>query len=119
MNLCRNRRRWWMRRRRVITASLDEPRNPLHEDEGTVGDQVADQAPSPHEAAAQRERQQQLKNALDTLAMEHRSVVILRDLQGYSYEEMAQMLGCEVGTVKSRLHRARTQLRSLLDGRLS
>ena len=96
-------------------ASLDQP---LETEEGTVGQEVADPSPSPAHAAEHRERQQLLMDALQQLDDAHRSIVILRDVQGHSYEEIAQMLDCQVGTVKSRLNRARLQLRALLDGKL-
>ena len=115
MNLCRNRRRWWARRKRLIVASLDEP---LETEEGAIGHEAADPAPTPGHAVERRERQQQLMDTLQLLDEAHRSVVILRDIEGYSYEEIAQMVGCQVGTVKSRLNRARLQLRALLDGKL-
>ena len=115
MNLCRNRRRWWARRRRVIVASLDEP---VGDEEGTREHEVADPAPTPIDAAQTRERQRYLVTALDALDEASRRVIVLRDIQGYSYEEIAQVLRCQVGTVKSRLNRARLKLRALLDGRL-
>ncbi len=115
MNLCRNRRRWWARRRRVIVASLDEP---LEHGEGTLGHQVEDPAPRPSAVAQSRERQQQLAAALAQLDEPSRAVVVLRDVQGYAYEEIAQVLEIPVGTVRSRLSRARLQLRALLDGKL-
>ena len=115
MNLCRNRRRGWARRRRIIVASLDDP---LDMEEGTVEQEVADPTPTPGQAAQHHERHQLLMGGLQQLDEAHRSVIVLRDIQGHSYEEIAQMLGCQVGTVKSRLHRARLQLRSLLDGKL-
>jgi RNA polymerase sigma-70 factor (ECF subfamily) len=115
INLCRNRRRWWARRRRVIVASLDDP---LETGEGTVGREVADPGPSPVESAQRTELQQQLAEALQMLEEPFRSVIVLRDIHGYSYEEIAQMLHCRVGTVKSRINRARLQLKALLDGRL-
>ena len=123
INLCRNRRRWWARRRRIIVASLDEPRERLQLggrelSEETVGEGIADSAPSPATAAAQHEQQRFVISALQQLDEAHRSVVILRDLQGYAYEEIADMLHCRVGTVRSRLSRARLHLRSLLDGKL-
>lgn len=123
MNLCRNRRRWWARRRRFIVASLDEPRERLQLgerelSEETVGEGVADPSPSPAMAAEQREQQRFVISALQQLDEAHRSVIILRDLQGYSYEEIAEIVRCQVGTVKSRLSRARLHLRSLLDGKL-
>jgi RNA polymerase sigma-70 factor (ECF subfamily) len=49
--------------------------------------------------------------ALDDLSREHRSVLVLREIEGYSYEEVARLLGCSLGTVKSRLNRAREVLR--------
>jgi len=113
MNLCRNRRRWWARRRGVIVASLDDP---IETGEGTVGREVADPAPGPGETAARAEFQQYLLKALQTLEEPFRRVIVLRDIQGHSYEEIAQMLHCQVGTVKSRINRARLQLRALLDG---
>ena len=115
MNLCRNRRRWWARRRRIIVASLDEP---IETEEGTLGHEVADPSPSPASAAERHERQQQLAGALQMLSEGERSIVILRDIQGYAYEEIADVLCCRVGTVKSRLSRARLRLRALLDGTL-
>jgi len=115
MNLCRNRRRWWARRRAVIAASLDDPIEPGAE---PAAAQVADPSPGPAERAQHRELQRQLVNALQMLEEPFRSVIVLRDIEGYSYEEIAQMLRCQVGTVKSRISRARLQLRALLDGQI-
>ena len=115
MNLCRNRRRWWARRRRVIVASLDDP---VETGEGTMGQDVADPAPGPGEAAQRRELQQHVAQTLQLLEEPFRSVIVLRDIHGYSYEEIAEMLHCRVGTVKSRINRARLQLKALLDGTL-
>ena len=116
MNLCRNRRRWWARRRRVIAASLDEPMRPGEE---SAGHEVPDPAPSPSAAAERRDQGRIVTSALQQLREGDRTVIVLRDLQGHSYEEIAAMLRCRVGTVKSRLNRARWQLRALLDGKLS
>lgn len=113
MNLCRNRRRWWARRRRIIVASLDDP---IETGEGTMAQEVADPTPGPVETAQRRELQQQVAQTLQLLEEPYRSVIVLRDIHGYSYEEIAQMLHCRVGTVKSRINRARLQLRALLDG---
>ena len=121
INLCRNQRRWWARRRRFIVASLDEPvgtgRSGFGE-EGALGHDVADPSPTPAMAAERSERQQQLVALLLRLDEADREVIVLRDLQGHSYEEIAKMLGCRLGTVKSRLNRARLHLRALLDGKL-
>jgi RNA polymerase sigma-70 factor (ECF subfamily) len=116
INLCRNRRRWWARHRRESAVSLDEPRARQGE-AGSVGmgELVPDPAPSPAEAAGIREQHHALLVCLQKLPAADREVVILRDMHGHSYEEIADLLGCRLGTVKSRLSRARYQLRTLMD----
>ncbi len=115
MNLCRNRRRWWARRKQYVVASIDEP---VATDEGEVTRDVADPMAGPHEQARIGELRQHLRAALQMLDEASREIVVLRDVQGLSYEEIAQIVRCEVGTVKSRLNRARLRLRALLDGKL-
>ena len=115
MNLCRNRRRWWARRKRVIVASLDEP---VETEKGAVEHAVADPAPGPRHQAESAERERHIMAALLQLSEVDRTMIVLRDLQGHSYEEIAEIAGCQLGTVKSRLSRARVQLRALLDGML-
>lgn len=115
LNLCRNRRRWWARRKRFIVTSLDAPRDT---EEGSQIQEVADPAPGPAMEIERREKREYLLKTLQMLSEPFRNVVVLRDLQGYSYEEIARMLGVRVGTVKSRLNRARWQLKALLDGQI-
>jgi RNA polymerase sigma-70 factor (ECF subfamily) len=55
-----------------------------------------------------------LQNALNRLSPEHRSVLVLKDLEGQKYEDIAEILGVPIGTIRSRLHRARLELRELL-----
>lgn len=100
----------------MIAASLDDP---VQTGDGTLGETIADPAPSPQAAAQRREQSRLVLAALQELRLAERTVVILRDLEGHSYEEIAAILRCRVGTVKSRLNRARLQLRALLDGRLA
>ncbi len=69
---------------------------------------------APSAAMEQRETAAAIEAALMTLDEELRSVAILRDIENLDYNEIASILGCPVGTVKSRLHRARTKLRGLL-----
>lgn len=114
MNLCRNRRRWWLRRRRMIVASLDEP---VEREAGSTTLDVADPALGPDALAERREAHQRLLAAMQLLDEPSRAVLVLRDVQGYSYEEIAEILGCRIGTVKSRLSRARLALRAVLNGR--
>lgn len=67
------------------------------------------------EVAERSELQQQLSSAMDRLSEEHRAVVAMHDVEGYSMIEIAEMTGVAVGTIKSRLHRARGQMRMMLD----
>ena len=68
----------------------------------------------PELLAEQREQQEALQRALDQLSPEHRQVLLLRVVQQMSYDEIAQALSLESGTVKSRISRARRQLREIL-----
>jgi RNA polymerase sigma-70 factor (ECF subfamily) len=79
--------------------------------------QVADAGPALDELVAQEERREWLKAALERLSVEHRAVLELVFYQGLSLSEVAQVSDCPVGTVKSRLHYAKSQLRGELVGR--
>ncbi len=68
-------------------------------------------------AALQRSEDERiLQNALNRLSHEHREVLILKEIEGLRYEEIAEVLGVPIGTIRSRLHRARLELRDLLQG---
>lgn len=71
---------------------------------------VRDCEPSPDELVERAERGHMLQQAMACLSKQHQEVILLRDMQGYSYEDIAEMLSVETGTVKSRLHRARRKL---------
>ena len=96
------------RRRRPVAA--DPPGDP-------VG-RLAETGPDPLAALEERAREAAVHAALGTLAPDQRTILLLRDLQGLSYEEVSQTLGIELGTVRSRLHRARMALREALRGKL-
>ena len=75
---------------------------------------LANQAPMPQEIMEQRELQQALMDAMEKLPEESRTVLLLREVEGFTYREIAQDLGLSEGTVKSRLSRARRALRETL-----
>lgn len=77
-------------------------------------DDAADPALSPEENAVVTERRRRLRAAIRTLPDEFRTAVVLRDLEGLSYEEVAEVLGVPVGTVRSRLARGRALLKEKL-----
>jgi len=104
-----NRLRWWKRRHRYTTLSLDESPNG-----NTPGDGVADAGPTPEEVLQAKEREDAIQQALRGLSHEHRSIIVLRDIEGFSYTEIADVLGISMGTVKSRLARARADLKKSL-----
>lgn len=99
--------------RRRPTRSLDIPAG----DDGMAPliDFIAHDKPSPEEELASAQSQRVVRELLKQLRPKHREVLLLRDVQGYSSEEAADMLGCPVGTVESRLHRARAQLARKLE----
>jgi RNA polymerase sigma-70 factor (ECF subfamily) len=75
-----------------------------------VGNGAADGAPDASEALERRDALQRLRDAIRSLPSRYREVVILCDLEGLSYETAAASIGCAVGTIRSRLHRARQML---------
>ena len=68
----------------------------------------------PSAAIERTEDERQLHEAIARLSAEHRDVLVLKDLEGMKYEEIAEVLGVPIGTIRSRLHRARLELRDLL-----
>jgi RNA polymerase sigma-70 factor, ECF subfamily len=116
VNQARNRWRWWRRRRRDVTVSLDAPAA-AGADERPLAARLPDaRAPDPEANALANERERALVAALGKLARPYREAVVLRDVEGLSYEEVAAALGINVGTVKSRLSRGRLELRRRLEG---
>ncbi|HEY3367756.1 MAG TPA: sigma-70 family RNA polymerase sigma factor [Symbiobacteriaceae bacterium] len=100
------------KRRRQRVTSLDEP---LTVDDGEVDRQlaVADPTDNPEQALERVEIQRAVQESIDALDEEYRVVVVMRDIQGYSYNEIADALGINLGTVKSRLNRARNALKEM------
>ncbi len=93
------------RRKRRPSVSLEHGKDELG------AEPAADELPDRMEL---KERAAQLNTALEALTEEHRAVLILREMEDCSYEEIAEMLDLPIGTVRSRLHRARMELRDQL-----
>jgi len=71
----------------------------------------------PGKALQRREEEALLQEAINRLSHEHREVLVLKDLEGLRYEDIAEILSVPIGTIRSRLHRARLELRELLSSR--
>jgi RNA polymerase sigma-70 factor, ECF subfamily len=104
VNQARNRHRFWRRRHRADQVSLDQ-HIAAHGEFQSRGELTPDRI------LAQKELAERLEYALDHLPFDQRMVIVLREIDGLSYEEIAFSLGVAIGTVKSRLTRARQTLR--------
>jgi RNA polymerase sigma-70 factor (ECF subfamily) len=100
----------WFKRHLQKNVSLD-----VEPEEGHRVIEVEDLGPSPFEQLAAHEIQAAVQHALAQVPDVFRSAVILRDLEGLSYEEVAEVLECSVGTVKSRILRGRRALKEILE----
>ena len=109
VNQARNRQRWWRRRHRGEQVSLDEHL-------AQFGDMESKGDVLPDRQLASKETASRIWQALDRLPFDQRTALILREIDGLRYEEIAFTLGVAVGTVKSRLTRARLTLRAELLG---
>ena len=108
----------------VVNVSLDalrrrarspEPLTAVTEEDEVRELDVADASTDPGEAVEVRERRRMVLRALRRLSDDHRTVLVLFDLNGFSYDEIAEMLEVPLGTVKSRLNRARLALREVME----
>ena len=99
-NLCKDH----AKKRRLLTVSFDSRRQA----------DAAAVTPGPCQALEAQELGQAIQKALDCLSHKHKTAFMLREFEGCSYEEMAQIMNCSVGTVMSRLHHARKKLQESL-----
>jgi len=105
VNQARNRHRWWRRRRRGDQVSIEEHIQQHGELPETTG------AAEPDRQLSRKETADRVWQALDALPFDQRTAMVLREIDGLSYDEIAFSLGVAIGTVKSRLTRAREALR--------
>lgn len=101
--------------KKTNNVSLEEE---IELSENSVKKQYSDASPSPDIIAERNEVRRIISSAVRLLPEDHRSVIVLRDIQGFSYEEISKILNCPEGTVKSRLNRARQILRERLGDKL-
>ena len=113
-NLCIDRFR--RGRNRTPAFSLDEP---VEGGEGDLAHEIPDRTYEPHRLLENGEMAEQIGRALAQLPEKLRATLLLHDIEGLPYEEIAQIAGCPLGTVKSRLFNARMQLRQRLSGYLN
>jgi RNA polymerase sigma-70 factor (ECF subfamily) len=99
-----------MRRKQRVALSMNAARD------DAAGFEPVDDSPHgrPGHALEQAEDERRVQNALNRLSPEHQAVLIMKDMEGQKYETMAEVLGVPIGTIRSRLHRARVELRELL-----
>ncbi len=116
INQARNRWRWWKRRHRDSTISIDDADASGHA--ALIAKLSSGNAANPEQGALAHERERVLRKALSGLRRVYRETVVLRDIEGFAYEEIAVALDISVGTVKSRLARGRQELRRKLEGSL-
>jgi len=109
VNQARNRQRWWNRRRRGSQVSLDEHIS-------LCGDMSSQGEVLPDRQLASKETATLIWQALERLPFDQKTAIVLREVDGLRYDEIAFSLGIAVGTVKSRLTRARQALRAQLLG---
>jgi RNA polymerase sigma-70 factor (ECF subfamily) len=105
-----NQRRWWSRhQRQEVTIEPDND-----DQYPSAGESLVDPHESPFDAAAHAEIAARVEAAIREVPEPFRTVVVLRDIEGFGYEEIAEILNANLGTVKSRLMRGRAHLKNLL-----
>ncbi len=106
-----------LRKRKLDTVSLEgSPYSRDDEDEARTRMEVASAGETPEQVLEARELGSRLEEAIGRLRPEYRAVVLLRHVEGYAYDEIARILDLPLGTVKTFLHRARAQLKEMLEG---
>ncbi len=113
-NLARNRYWYWWRRKRDRTVSFDQPVG--HDNDTPLSEVFVGETESPGDVTVTQELIDRIAVGMEKLSAKHREILILRNVKNQSYEEIAAILGISVGTVKSRIARARDSLREIIGG---
>ncbi len=101
------------RPRRLPTISIDAPIESENGESDLIRE-IPDPSMKPDESSLARELNQLIKKSMAQLPEQFRTAIVLREIKGLSYEEIAEAIGCELGTVKSRIARARGRLQEVL-----
>jgi RNA polymerase sigma-70 factor (ECF subfamily) len=109
-----NQRRWWSRHKKQEVTIDSSPDFDSDGESPCLAATLADTHDSPYDQAVQSQTREHLEAALRQLPEAYRTVVVLREIEGFAYEEIAEILDLQLGTVKSRLTRGRSALRALL-----
>lgn len=116
INRASNRCRWWNRLRRRGTISLDEHLS--KDDSRTLSEALESAGNTPEQDLVLQEKRLEIERSLRRLPVQQRVAVIMRDVEGLSYDEIAALLQVSLGTVKSRIARGREELKRRLNGTL-
>jgi len=108
-NLARNRYWYWWRRKRDKSVSIDAPIS--GDNDLTLAEVIPAEVESPDDITVTQEFVSRIGKGMEKLSAKHREILVLRNVKNFSYEEIAAVLGISIGTVKSRIARARESLR--------
>jgi len=112
LNHCRNRWKYLKRRQYFNSDSLDDS---IETEDGEVPRAVHDPSDNPEALYEKKMIRELVQRGLQKLREDQRELLVLRDLQGFSYDEICELLGLPEGTIKSKLHRARMDLKRVLE----
>jgi RNA polymerase sigma-70 factor (ECF subfamily) len=104
----------YRKKKKANSTIVSFDRNIESEDNSIIRE-IKDNSLSVEDCLIQKETTQEIRDKIHLLKEEHKTVIILRDINGFSYEEISEILDCQVGTVKSRISRARHALKKLFE----
>lgn len=118
VNICKNylsSSKFRLRKRMISLNGINNKSNTSEKPKTAVID-VPDNSSNPEKIYEKKEKEEIIQNAINSMAQKEKILVVLRDIEGKSYEEIVDITGIKIGTVKSRLARARQELRDMLRG---